>query len=73
MLGNVVYLCAHIKDKFKQEDVVAEEERKKQEKEEKEEEKYCSHPGASIRVSLESTAPPLAALDAAQPASPQAS
>ncbi|KAH0509719.1 ALK tyrosine kinase receptor [Microtus ochrogaster] len=52
MLGNVVYLCAHIKEKFKQEEVVAEEEeRKKKEKEEKkEEEKYRSHLGASIRV-----------------------
>lgn len=74
MLGNVVYLCAHMKKKFKQEEVVAEEEeRKKKEKEEKEEEKYRSHLGASIRVSLESTAPSLAALGAAQTASPQAS
>ena len=42
MLGNVGYLGAHIKEKFKQEEVMAEEEeRKKKEKEEK----YRSHLG----------------------------
>lgn len=64
-------MCAHIKEKYKQEEVVEEEGERK--KKEKKEEKYSSHLGAFIRLSLESTASSLAALSTAQPASPRAS